>query len=70
LSGQEIGGRQDSGTEQPNYFAIEETIPFGARAESFVKIKNLEHGFISDPEDLDLDCAGPFDCARVTVLSE
>jgi hypothetical protein len=41
--------------EQANYFAIEQTISFGDRAESFVEIKNLEHGFISDPEDLDLD---------------
>jgi hypothetical protein len=70
LSGQEIGGRQDPGTEQPNYFAIEQTAALGLRAESFVKIESLEHGFIPDPEDLDPDYAGSLDCARVTVLSE
>ena len=70
LSGQEIGGHQDGGTEQPNYFAIEQTVAFGVRAESFVKIKDLEHGFISDPEYLDPDYAGSLDCARVTILSE
>jgi hypothetical protein len=56
--------------EQTDYFAIEQTVASRVRAESFVKIKNLEDGLIADPEDFDLDCAGSLDCPGIAILNE
>lgn len=70
LPRQKVGSGQNLGMEQPDYLAIEERVVSELRTKPFVKVEDLKHGLIPDPEDLDLDCAGSFDCARITILNK